>query len=158
MTNYDPEKPMDFSHDTDEVRENNRAYALADIRSSAHWFFWIAGLSIINTLITAFSSSDISFLAGLGITQLINGLITGLYGENNMLVAVINLLIAGIFIFIGIKARQAIKSAFIIGLILYGLDALIFLGFGIWLPFLFHCFVSYMIFKGMRQVDSYQAM
>lgn len=110
MTNNDHEKPMDFSHDTDEVRENNRAYALADIRSSAHWFFWIAGLSIINTLITAFSSSEISFLAGLGITQLINGLITGLYGENNMLVAVINLLIAGIFFSLASRRGKPSKA------------------------------------------------
>jgi hypothetical protein len=152
------EQPMDHSPAYDEVRENERAYSLSVIQRAASWFFWIAGLSIINTVIALFSDSTFSFLAGLGMTQMVDSLVL-LWNEGLAVVAtVINLLIAGVYVFIGIKARQAIKAAFIIGLILYALDALIFLNYRLWLPFLFHIFAGYMIFRGLRETDKYHAM
>ena len=49
----------------------------AQMQSGARWFYWIAGLSLINS-IAAVSGSNWSFLAGLGITQLISGFALGL--------------------------------------------------------------------------------
>jgi len=46
------------------------------MQSGARWFYWIAGLSMINS-IAAMSNSSWSFLAGLGITQFIPGLALG---------------------------------------------------------------------------------
>ena len=42
--------------------------------SGAQWFFWVAALSVVNTLI-GLSDSDWSFIIGLGITQMIDGVV-----------------------------------------------------------------------------------
>ena len=46
---------------------------LAQLKSGANWFYWIAGLSVVNSLIFAFGGHT-SFIAGLGLTQLIDGI------------------------------------------------------------------------------------
>src|SRR5688572_14273659 len=43
------------------------------LKSSASWFYWIAGLSLINS-ISAFSGSSWRLFFGLGITHVINGM------------------------------------------------------------------------------------
>ena len=46
---------------------------LAQLRSGANWFYWIAGLSVVNSLIFAFGGK-VSFIAGLGLTQIVDGI------------------------------------------------------------------------------------
>jgi len=46
------------------------------VRSGASWFFWIAGLSVINAVILLAGGSW-NFLIGLGITQFVSALGTG---------------------------------------------------------------------------------
>ena len=41
------------------------------LKSGASWFYWIAGLSLINSFI-ALSGSDYGFILGLGITRIID--------------------------------------------------------------------------------------
>ncbi len=43
----------------------------AQLKSGASWFYWIAGLSAVNT-ISALSGSNWRFMFGLGITQIID--------------------------------------------------------------------------------------
>ena len=45
------------------------ASAVAQLKSGASWFYWIAGLSLINS-ISAASGSSWRFIVGLGITQI----------------------------------------------------------------------------------------
>src|SRR5690349_8489985 len=47
------------------------------VRSGARWFFWIGGLSLINTLI-AMSGRGLVFIVGLGMTQIIDGFAKGM--------------------------------------------------------------------------------
>src|SRR5216117_2936789 len=42
--------------------------AMAQLKSGASWFYWIAGLSLINSIV-AFTGGQWAFLFGLGITQ-----------------------------------------------------------------------------------------
>lgn len=46
---------------------------LKAIKGGANWFYWIAGLSIINTLIIFFNG-DVNFIVGLGLTQIIDAI------------------------------------------------------------------------------------
>ena len=46
----------------------------AQTTNGASWFYWIAGLSAINSVVYL-SGSDWSFLAGLGLTQLADGFV-----------------------------------------------------------------------------------
>src|SRR6266446_5826170 len=42
-------------------------------RNGASWFYWVAGLSVVNSVILM-SGGRLSFLFGLGVTQVIDGL------------------------------------------------------------------------------------
>src|SRR5437588_12623571 len=44
----------------------------AHMRRGANWFFWIAGLSVVNAVISL-AEGNRHFVVGLGITEIING-------------------------------------------------------------------------------------
>ncbi len=130
------------------------------LRSGASWFYWIAALSVINSVLLA-TKSTFNFIFGLAATQIIDAL--ALYvsedlqlGTVNMLRIVgwvLNLLIVGIFVLFGVFANKRKKWAFIAGMVLYGLDALASLF--IWdqpdlLSFAFHLIVVWGLIGGLR--------
>ena len=123
------------------------------MQSGARWFFWVAGLSLINAIAAA-TNSTWSFLAGLGITQFISGFASALsadLGDSSavMVIAfVLNLLVAGFFVFLGVFAGKGHTWAFILGAVIYALDALIFLVVQLWFPLAFHAFVLYCLYRG----------
>lgn len=125
-----------------------------NMQSGARWFYWIAGLSLINAIAAA-TNSTWSFLAGLGITQFISGFASGLsadLGESSavMIIALIlNVLVAGFFVFLGVFAHKGHTWAFIVGIVVYALDALIFLAVQLWFPLAFHAFVFYCLLRGL---------
>ncbi len=122
----------------------------------AKWFYWIAGLSIINSIIILVGG-NINFLVGLGITQLIDGISIGIVREiapDAELVIrgvafILDLLIAGIFVIFGILAKKH-KWAFIVGMIVYALDGLVFLLAPDFLSIGFHLFALYGLYSGLR--------
>ena len=131
----------------DRTALENRMY------SGANWFFWIAALSIVNSIIVIMNGNW-SFLAGLGVTQIIDGLVQGLMDGNGqmakVLAVVLNIPVAGLFAIFGFLARKRQNWAFIIGMTLYGFDGLIFLLVQDWLAIAFHAFAFYCIFQGLR--------
>ena len=63
---------------------------------------------------------------------------------------VLDLLAASVFVMFGVFARKRKPWAFIVGLVLYGLDGLIFLVAGDVLSVGFHVFGMWGIFNGLR--------
>jgi|SRR6185295_17502166 len=118
----------------------------------ANWFFWIAGLSFINSVIVLMDGRW-SFLAGLGITQFIDGMAKALSpklgGAAVVFALLMDLAAAGVIILFGLMARQKHNWAFVLGMILYGLDGLLFLLVGDWLSLAFHGYALYCIFRGL---------
>lgn len=55
----------------DEVKIKERLELETRLNSGAGWFYWIAGLSLLNSIIML-SGSDLYFVIGLGITQIID--------------------------------------------------------------------------------------
>ena len=45
----------------------------AQMKKGANWFFWIAGLSVVNSVILLMEG-DRHFVVGLGVTQLVNAI------------------------------------------------------------------------------------
>ncbi len=125
----------------------------AKMHSGARWFFWIAALSMINSIIVVMDG-DWSFLAGLGITQLIDGLalqVSGDVGNAPIVVALIlNATVAGVFALFGLQAGKRQNWAFVIGMILYALDGLIFVFVQGWASAAFHVFGLFCLFFGLR--------
>ncbi len=129
------------------------------IKSSASWFYLIAALSIINTFIW-YVGVKFTFVIGLGFTQLIDGFATGVArrvspGAGTLVTIVgigLDLVVAGVFVLIGVLARKQKRWAFIVGTILYFLDGLIFLALGLWLSVAFHAFALVAIWGGFTAI------
>jgi len=126
------------------------------MKSGASIFFWIAGLSLINTIIYTMGGS-VTFVMGLGITQIIDGLARGLGadgGSNSALISfaglAVNIAIAGMFILFGVLSRKQNRKVLLFGGILYIMDALIFLYVQDWYSVLFHGLMLIGLWNGYK--------
>lgn len=134
------------------------AAAMAMLARSASWFFWIAGLSLINTF-TMMSGTNFVFIAGLGITAILGAMAHA--ASNNAIQAVaivISLIAAGIFAGLGLAARKGAQWAFILGMIFYVLDTGIALLIQDWLMALFHGYVLYRLWIGFSSCRKLEAL
>jgi hypothetical protein len=130
-----------------------RVRAEARAKSGAAWFYWIAGLSLITSLIVLAGGSW-GFIASLGVTQIINALANVLAqrgaGAAKIIALVFDAVAAGVFVLIGYFAMKRHSWAFIVGLALYVLDALLFILVRHWLGLAFHAYVTYCLFAGYK--------
>lgn len=121
-----------------------------EFTSGVAWFYWIAGLSIVNTIL---SFMDISrrFVAGLGVTVLVD-IYSYMMNSNWITIAIaINVLIACVYVLIGIFSKKGYIAVYILGMILYALDAFICVRFiKDVIAVGFHIFVLYLLFKGLK--------
>jgi hypothetical protein len=118
-------------------------------RSGANWFFWIAGLSAVNTGLHL-SGSDTSFIVGLGVTQILDliGRETGSVGAAVSLI--LNAVVLGIFVLFGVFARKRNTWAFVLGMSIYALDAVIYVLGSDWLGVGFHALVLFFLWGGLK--------
>ncbi len=118
------------------------------VKSGASWFFWIVGLSLINTIIIIIGG-DWRFLIGLGLTEFAAGVAYGL-GMSAIGPIIAFIIIGGIFGTLGYFALKRYTWAFVVGMVLYFLDGLIFLLVADWLSIAFHIFVLICLGFGLR--------
>jgi hypothetical protein len=138
--------------------------ALTAARNSANWFWWIAGLSLINS-VAAILELDYAMILGLGVTQLADGILRSLLetatGSGATFAKILHLLIvacaAGFFYLMGVKARGMHLWAYRLGMLVYTADALIFLLVGDWIGVGFHAFVLFMLWGGYNITKSVRA-
>ncbi|MEJ2053578.1 MAG: hypothetical protein P8X42_06625 [Calditrichaceae bacterium] len=128
-----------------------------NLKGAAKWFYWIAGLSVINTLIN-YLEGGVSFIIGLGITQLIEGIVYDASTEFKLAALVIEILISGMFAIFGYFAIKREKWAFIVGMIFYFMDGLIFLLVNDWLSIGFHAFVLFSLFSGVKSLKKIEEL
>jgi hypothetical protein len=132
----------------------------ARFKSGVGWFYWIAGMSVVNT-IAFLSGSSWTFAVGLGAAQVVDGLAAAIapsFDETtgNVIRAVaflIDLALAGLFLGLGVLARRRQRWAIVVGLALYLLDAGILLLFGDWLGLLIHGLGLFGLFSGLRALN-----
>ncbi|HZO84930.1 MAG TPA: hypothetical protein VFC26_06940, partial [Verrucomicrobiae bacterium] len=127
----------------------DRQNSLARVKSGGSWFYWIAALSLINS-IAALTGSGWGFIVGLGMTQLVDQFASNLDGGGRAVAIVLDLLIAGVFVLFGVFANKGHLWSFIAGMALYALDGVIFVIAGDWLAAGFHVFVLFCLFAGFR--------
>jgi hypothetical protein len=127
------------------------------IKSGANWFYWIGGLSVLNSLIFIFGGG-LSFVVGLGITQLVD-VLASIISESAQTDAaslirtiglVINIGIALGYVAFGILASRKQRGAIITGMIFYALDAVILFVFGDYISTLFHLLVLPGLYNGLK--------
>ena len=128
------------------------------LKGGGSWFYWIAGLSLVNSAL-ALSGSGTRFILGLGITQLFDELAQGMGSGAGLAVAVVlDLLAAAVFVFFGVFANKRHTWSFIVGMALYALDGLIYLIAQEWLGIGFHAFVLFCLFRGFKACRALNAV
>jgi hypothetical protein len=122
--------------------------------SGANWFYWIAGLSVANSLAT-FYKGGMSFVVGLGITQAIDATAFAVAEEASaggdairLGALLVSMVFAGLFAGFGWLAHRGLGWAFLVGMVLYALDGLLFLLVGDWISIAFHTFALVCVGKG----------
>ncbi len=116
-------------------------------RSGGQWFYWIAGLSLINTVL-ALTGQDWHFILGLGVTQLVQEL-TQQSGTAGLKAGLVGLGVIGLFAVIGQRAVHGYRWAFVLGMTLFALDGAILLLVQDWVGVAFHVFALVMIWRGL---------
>lgn len=124
----------------------------ARMRSGAGWLIAIAGFSVINSLLIL-SNAKLHFIVGLGVTQIADGIGKAGGAAGNIAGIIVSLCAAAAFALFWKFAREGQQWAFILAMVLYGLDGLIFLGFGLWLDLAFHAFALFNIYKGLSALN-----
>lgn len=124
----------------------------ARAKNGAGWFYWIAALSVVNSLIFL-NGGNWGFFAGLGITQIVDAIVFQLTGDGFSIIKIIgfaiNLVIAGFFLLCGLWANKFQTWAFVTGMALYLVDGALLLLMGNYLSAAFHAFALVMIFRGL---------
>jgi hypothetical protein len=124
------------------------AHLHARAMGGANWFFWIAALSVLNSL-SALSGSE----WGLGATQLIDALVGALSrgsGAAKLVAPVVDLFVAAPFALLGVFARRLRLWAFYLGIALYSLDALLSFAVRDVMGIAVHLFALVWIYLGVR--------
>jgi hypothetical protein len=143
----------------DPVRPDHRAQMVAlylQGRRGSNWFYWIAGLSLVNSAIIL-AEGNITFVVGLGVMQIADGLAAAIAQHQphvewtaKGIAIVFDLFVAGIFAGFGWLSGRRYLPIFVTGMILYLMDGLIFLYFGDWFPVAFHIFALVCMWSGFQ--------
>ncbi|MBT3336901.1 MAG: hypothetical protein HN855_00510 [Anaerolineae bacterium] len=148
-------------------QELNALMALANlqkqVKNGASNFYWIAALSVINSLGAVFDLG-VNFVVGLGVTQVVDAISMGI-GEGipdyNAIIrtfgVVLSIGISALFAIFGNFAAKGHRWAFITGMVFYTLDGFLLLAFQDWFGFGFHLFLLWGIFGGFQALKKLQS-
>ena len=118
-----------------------------EVMRGANWFWWIAGLSLVNTVMIH-SGSETSFVVGLGFTMFADVMFKG----HKFIAFGIDAVALGVIIGLGFFSRQGHFWAFVTGIVLYTLDALLYLYLGEIMPVAFHGLALFYMFRGAKRL------
>ena len=123
------------------------------ISGGASWFLMIGILSGLN-ITTVIFHQNLHFVTGLGLNYAILGMMEGIrrtLGVDLMSLGfILSFLFSGLFIWIWRKSKQKNKNVYLSGLIIYGLDTLLFIFTKEWYSLAFHLFALLGLFAGFN--------
>ena len=103
------------------------------------------------------SGGGVGFVIGLTIAQVIDHFVRGAEGGAKAIALVLNVGVAGVFALFGLLACKRQSWAFIVGMVLYGIDGVLSLLASRWLGVAFHAWVLFSLFVGLRAVLKFNA-
>ncbi len=118
-------------------------------QTGGDWFFWIAGFSVVNSVL-ALVGANFHFVIGLGTTEVIDSIFSGRGGVGRGISLALDILAAAFYVGYGLFARKGAKWAFIVGMVFYALDGALLLFAQDWLSVAFHAYALYRIFQGFQ--------
>ncbi len=144
--------PAKTSPDADPNLLAARQQLQMGVRRGANWFYWIAGLSVVNSVM-AMSGSNGRFIVGLGMTEIVDEIARDLGKTGTIAGLVVNVFAVGVFVMLGVFANKYHKWAFLAGMALYTLDGAILVMAQQWLSVAFHGWVLYWLYAGFKRVS-----
>ena len=126
------------------------------------WLAVIALFSLINSVLMLFKAK-ISFVIGLGATQVVDAIVSvgreqasGAVGTVMGLIGLcINLVLIGVIVTIWLLSKRGNRTAYLVGMVLYLLDGLIFLMVRDWVGVGFHAFFLFGLWGGYAFVKEF---
>ncbi len=122
--------------------------------SGASWFYWIAGLSLVNTVL-AFVGANIRFVFGLGITDLVSSLAQYARQEQadiaeplSGIAVLVSVIAAGVLALFGWLSNRRMLWAYAIGMALYLGDGILCLLFQNWIEVAVHAIALFLLLRG----------
>ncbi len=134
----------------------DQARLLRSFKSGALWFFWIGGLSVVNTIVL-YMGSEWRMVIGLGITTILD-VIGYDHPEYFILASIFSIAISGCFVFFGWRAIKGKRWPFVVGSVLYLLDIFILVALEDYIGVAFHAWgvfgisTGYMSFLQLRKI------
>jgi len=120
-------------------------------KSGANWFYWIAGLTLVTSLMTV-GGADWRFLISLGTTQVIDGIAAAMSEDlgaaPKIIALVFDMILIGIFIFFGVLANKRLLWAYILGMVVFFLDGMVALLIADWIGVIAHVVVLIFMVPG----------
>lgn len=116
-----------------------------------NWFYWITGLSLINTCMNVFDGWY-GFIVWLGYTQFIDGLVLFFRDEGDMMIMTIvffiSILVSGFFALAGYLTSLDKRWWYITAMVLYVIDMATYFYVQDYVGIWFHIFALYFIYRG----------
>ncbi|MGH2491518.1 MAG: hypothetical protein ACRDF9_08410 [Candidatus Limnocylindria bacterium] len=125
-----------------------RAGLVQRVENGGRWFYWIAALSAINFALFALGS-EAGFALGTAIDWFIDGILQELAPAVSWVSHVVTI---AFFVFLGMRATAGATWAFIVGGLVYALDAVIFLLVGDWIGIIIHAVALFAIVNALLAV------
>jgi hypothetical protein len=122
-------------------------------KNGAAWFYWIAALSVINTVMLL-SQGGRTFALGLAVTMIADSLAAGAAlkpgGNMTVLYAALafDVVVLGLFIFCGWLSQRRILPIYALGMVLYLLDGLLCLSLGLVVGIFIHAYALWSMMSG----------
>jgi hypothetical protein len=140
------------------------AQARKKLETGANWFYWVAGLSAVNSVLMHVGA-DWTFIVGLATTLIVDGIAAGVRQNDPALTpitigiaVVINAVILGLVALTGWLSSQGWRSVMAVGMGLYLLDGIIFLMFGDFLSAGFHGFALWNMWNGFSAAGELEGL
>jgi len=132
---------------------DERSKLEAQFKAGSGWFYWIAGLSLLNSVIL-FAGGSWRFIFGLGVTQLMDEIVrvANLGTAGQVIALLFALAMAALFGVFGYLSGKKMRWPFITGMVFYLLDGLLLLLLGGYLAAAVHAYVLYRMFSGLTAV------
>jgi hypothetical protein len=134
-----------------------QAETTAILHRGANWLFWIAGLSVVNAVVFMAGSNWV-FLGGLGVTYI--AAIAAIKAGSTQVAfigAFVTIWATAFFACLGYFGRKGQQWAFITGMALYAVDALLVLYLQAWLMLLFHGYIFFRLYQGYASSRQHHA-
>lgn len=120
-------------------------------KSGANWFYWIAGLTLI-TSIMGLTGGGWRFFLSLGTTQIIDAIAYAaaddLGNATKVIAIVLDIFITAMFVAFGVLAAKRQLWAYMLGMVVFLLDGFVSLLIFDWLSVLMHGVALFFMFRG----------